>query len=120
MYPSKNASLPANADDDRQVGLRGHVEVLSLAGDSSQANAVLLLLLVLADVLLGALENLLALLLLLLLVENEGARANRSVLGILLPLLEQSLGYFGQNYFPEEKNTTKKMKNQFSKLELSI
>jgi len=70
-----NASNTSNTDDKGQLGLSRHVKVLLGAGHSLEANDVLLHLLVLAHVLLGALEDLFTLDLQALLAENERASA---------------------------------------------
>ena len=72
-----------------------------MAGDALQADLVLLLLLVLAHVLLSALEDLMTLALLLLLLQDVGTGSLGTQLGVQFALLQQSLWDFWD--FPGER-----------------
>jgi hypothetical protein len=92
-----NASNTSNTDDKSEIWLSWHVEVALGASHTLQADDVLLLLLVLAHVLLGTLEDLATLGLEALLLQDELTGTVGSGLGILLALLEQSLWHFRQS-----------------------
>jgi len=92
-----NASNTSNTNDKSELWLSWHVEVALGASNALQADEVLLLLLVLAHVLLGALEDVATLGLEALLLQDELTRTVSTGLGILLALLEQSLWHFGQS-----------------------
>ena len=87
----KKFPLPPSTDDKSECGLSRHIEVLVLAGQTSQSDQILLFAFVLAHVLLGALEDLAFGLLLLLLVEDDRLGAGRSSLGVCLAFLEEGL-----------------------------
>lgn len=99
-------NLPSNTDNNGKLWHGWDVEVLGLAGQTTETDSVLLGLLVLTNVLLSTLEDLLSGLELLLLVQDDGTGSVSSELGILLSLLEESLWDLWQS-LPEKETPQK-------------
>lgn len=99
-------NLPSNTDNNGKLWHGWDVEVLGLAGQTTETDTVLFGLLVLTNVLFGTLEDLLSGLELLLLVQDDGTGSVSSELGILLSLLEESLWDLWQS-LPERETPQK-------------